>query len=190
MEQVPKVYCHITGNRMSKVMYHADTVISVADDYFQEQLDEAVKDEKGEQPGAVWVRGDYDRLYDQVKSGKRTVCYVDYAARGVDRVYRDICSIHPDGMEFVARGIGYGSVKYLEGDEKANFIGLCKIKNVEWLYESRTAAGREEDAVALLSWLNVKGWKQQGDGAWCNLISQQYNYTPQKVVELFKQKEK
>lgn len=48
MEQVPRVYCHITGNRMSKVMYHADTVISVADDYFQEQLDEAVKDEKGE----------------------------------------------------------------------------------------------------------------------------------------------
>lgn len=55
MEQVPKVYCHITGSKMSKVMYHADTVISVSDDYFNEQLGEAVKAEVGK-PGAVWVK--------------------------------------------------------------------------------------------------------------------------------------
>lgn len=61
MEQVPKVYCHITGSRMSKVMYHADTVIAVADDYFQEQLEEAVKDEVGEQSDAAWVKAS-DRL--------------------------------------------------------------------------------------------------------------------------------
>lgn len=45
MEQVPKVYCHITGDRMSKVMYRAEDVIRVADDYFNEQLKEALKDE-------------------------------------------------------------------------------------------------------------------------------------------------
>lgn len=56
LEQVPKVYCHITGSRMSKVMYHADTVIGVADQYFEEQLEEAVKDEVGEQDGFMWIK--------------------------------------------------------------------------------------------------------------------------------------
>lgn len=41
---------------MSKVMYHADTVIGVADQYFEEQLEEAVKDEVGETEGVVWVK--------------------------------------------------------------------------------------------------------------------------------------
>jgi hypothetical protein len=36
MEQVAKVYCHITGNRMSKVTYYADDVIRQADDYYKE----------------------------------------------------------------------------------------------------------------------------------------------------------
>jgi hypothetical protein len=66
LEQVPKVYCHITGNKMSKVMYASETVISVADDYFQQKLDEAIEDEKGEKievapKGAVWVEAT-DRL--------------------------------------------------------------------------------------------------------------------------------
>jgi hypothetical protein len=39
MEQVPKVYCHITGGKLSKVMYPAKTVISVADEYFKEKLE-------------------------------------------------------------------------------------------------------------------------------------------------------
>lgn len=45
MEQVPKVYCHITGNRMSYITYKAEDVIRVADDHFNEQLREAIKDE-------------------------------------------------------------------------------------------------------------------------------------------------
>jgi hypothetical protein len=59
MEQVPKVYCHITGSTLSKIMYPADTVIRVADDYFSEKLKEAIKDELEEQQattGAVWVK--------------------------------------------------------------------------------------------------------------------------------------
>ena len=36
MDQIPKVYCHITGSRLSKVMYSADTVIRVANDYQKE----------------------------------------------------------------------------------------------------------------------------------------------------------
>jgi hypothetical protein len=46
MEQVPKVYCHITGDKMSYVTYRAEDVIRVADDHFNEQLKEAIKEEK------------------------------------------------------------------------------------------------------------------------------------------------
>jgi hypothetical protein len=51
MEQVPKVYCNITGSKLSKIMYPAETVISVADDYFNERLEEAVKEELEEREG-------------------------------------------------------------------------------------------------------------------------------------------
>lgn len=44
IKQVPKVYCHITDNRMSKVNYHADTVIQVADECLQEKIKETVLD--------------------------------------------------------------------------------------------------------------------------------------------------
>lgn len=48
IEQVPKVYCHITDSLLSKVMYTADTVIRVADDRYnkvlQEELKEAAED--------------------------------------------------------------------------------------------------------------------------------------------------
>ena len=36
MEQVPKVYCHITGNLLSYVNYPAETVIRYADEYYEE----------------------------------------------------------------------------------------------------------------------------------------------------------
>jgi hypothetical protein len=85
--------------------------------------------------GAVWVQGDYDRLYDQVKSGKRTVCYVDYN-RFSETVYRDICTIKAETMEFTSRGVGYGGVAHLEGATKDDFIQLCKEMNVEWLDET------------------------------------------------------
>ena len=42
MKQVPKVYCHITNDTLSKVMYPAETVIALADDVFDGTLAEAV----------------------------------------------------------------------------------------------------------------------------------------------------
>jgi len=33
MDQVPKIYCHITGNILSKLNYKAETVIQVSDEY-------------------------------------------------------------------------------------------------------------------------------------------------------------
>jgi hypothetical protein len=93
---------------------------------------------------AVWVKGDYDRLYDQVKADKRTICFVNYFS-GYDNEklgpMRDICTCASDGMEFFARGIGYGNPRhfmYKGMDEKQSFIALCEHINVEWLDESNT----------------------------------------------------
>ncbi len=40
MGEAPKVYCAVTGNQLSKVMYAADTVIMAFEDYMQRELDE------------------------------------------------------------------------------------------------------------------------------------------------------
>jgi hypothetical protein len=48
IEQLPKVYCHITGDRLSKHMYSADTVIRVAEDHMQELIERAI-DERRDQ---------------------------------------------------------------------------------------------------------------------------------------------
>lgn len=91
---------------------------------------------------AVWVKGDYDKLWEQIQSGIRTVCYVDYYWNRNDKskVYRDICTIRKEHLEFSARGIGYGGVAHMEGDSKQEFLEECERLNVEWLDETGTAA--------------------------------------------------
>jgi hypothetical protein len=44
MGQVPKVYCAVTGDLLSKVMYDADTVITAFEDYLTRQIDDAVQE--------------------------------------------------------------------------------------------------------------------------------------------------
>ena len=44
MDQVPKVYCHVTGDTLSKLMYEADTVINCADNHLNEQIENANKE--------------------------------------------------------------------------------------------------------------------------------------------------
>lgn len=39
LEQVPKIYMHITGGRLSKTNYTADAVIGVADEHLEDQLE-------------------------------------------------------------------------------------------------------------------------------------------------------
>ncbi len=41
MQEVPKVYCHITGNKLSKIMYRAETVIEAADRHYEGMYEEA-----------------------------------------------------------------------------------------------------------------------------------------------------
>lgn len=101
------------------------------------------------QAGAGWVKGDYDRLYDQVKGGRRKVCYVDYYwDRDTSKEpCRDITTIRADYMQFSARGISYGGpwdMDKEESDIKKEFIAECERLNVEWLDEG-LVAGREEE---------------------------------------------
>lgn len=90
--------------------------------------------------GAVWLTGQYDRLYDQLKAepGKQIVCFVDYTRDigGKFHHWRDICTIRGETMEFLSRGRGYGMVRNMKGDEKTNLISLCEEMQVQWLDES------------------------------------------------------
>lgn len=42
MDQVPKVYCHVTGGSLSKVMYKSDVVIDAFESYVETREKEAV----------------------------------------------------------------------------------------------------------------------------------------------------
>ena len=44
MRQVAKVYCHVTGDTLSKPMYYAEGVISVADEYMEQRIQWAIND--------------------------------------------------------------------------------------------------------------------------------------------------
>lgn len=90
--------------------------------------------------GAVWLTGQYDRLYEQLKAEpeRKIVCWVDYDwGRNGSPEYlcRDICSIMGKVMGFNARGIGYGGTELLIGDEneKAEFLEECARLHVQWL---------------------------------------------------------
>jgi hypothetical protein len=57
LEEVPKVYDHVTGGLLSKPNYHARSVIGAADEHLNRMVDEAVKEareewEAGAQPEA------------------------------------------------------------------------------------------------------------------------------------------
>ena len=44
MKQVPKVYCEVTGNTLSKIMYPAEKVIECFNDYTERLLKDQVQD--------------------------------------------------------------------------------------------------------------------------------------------------
>ena len=62
--EVPKVYCHITGNKLSKPLYPAETVIRAADDYTDQLIEEAIKEFKEEN-----VRRALVEVIDAIESG-------------------------------------------------------------------------------------------------------------------------
>lgn len=52
LQEVPKVYDHVTGGRLSKPNYTADVVIGEADAYMQRCIDEALGEALEERDGA------------------------------------------------------------------------------------------------------------------------------------------
>src|SRR5690242_457407 len=74
------------------------------------------------QQGAIWVKGDYDRLYDQLKAEpeRKIACWVNYEWRyknETSEILREICAIMGKVMGFNARGIGYGGAETMIGSE-------------------------------------------------------------------------
>lgn len=45
MESVPKVYCHVTGGKIGKILTDPDVVIAAANDKFEEDLKFYLEDE-------------------------------------------------------------------------------------------------------------------------------------------------
>jgi hypothetical protein len=99
---------------------------------------------------AVWITGEYDRLYDQLKAepDRKIVCWVDYEWRWKEadgttttEICRDICAIRGDQMEFSSRGHGYGgTMAIFKGeDEKTYFLQECERLHVQWLDEGKEA---------------------------------------------------
>lgn len=144
MEQVPKVYCHITGDMMSKVMYRADDVIRMADDHFNEQLKEALKDELEEsgvnetelqaasQPpavkGAVWVKAvDYRPVKETEYRPYRKVTYDDE----FEYDYGEIYVTTDDGKIFYD----------IRGEKKFDVSTNDRWADFDILSESTTDAG-------------------------------------------------
>lgn len=128
-----EVYEAIKG--LNDLINFLDSVIHALEEGAAKWEDRALEAEKS---GCIWRKDSYDRLYDQVKGGKRTVCYLDYNfPNDPTPPVRDVCSIRAD-LEFRARGIGYGGANcLLEGeDERAFFLKECERLNVEWLDES------------------------------------------------------
>lgn len=92
--------------------------------------------------GAVWLTGQYDRLYDQLKAEpeRKVVCWVDYSWNFKDAnptKFRDICTVRGEKLEFVSRGHGYGGADMMIGwdDEKKYFLEECERLYVQWLDE-------------------------------------------------------
>ena len=113
--------------------------------------------------GAVWLTGQYDRLYEQLKADpkKRIACFVDYSGFGSKSIHRDICTIRGERLEFVSRGHGYGGADclLLGEDEKTVFLAECERLHVQWLDES---AGEKED------WISVDERLPEESGRyWC-----------------------
>lgn len=107
------------------------------------------------QQGAVWVNGQYDRLYDQLKAEpeRKIVCWVDYQWGLRDEskeILRDICSIMGRVMGFNARGIGYGGAEIWIGGEyeQKEFLEECDRLHVQWLDEGGEKEAKPEQEKA------------------------------------------
>jgi hypothetical protein len=138
MGEVPKVYCHITGDRMSKIMYHADAVITQADDYEQER---------------------WEKQQDEIKASGMRCCYIAHPISGdietnladLRRIIRKINMEHPDVVAFAPY---YADVVSLDDNipaERArgiaNNVAILRSGIVQelWLTGPRISTGMQHE---------------------------------------------
>lgn len=85
---------------------------------------------------------DYELLFDKICEGIEIACFVDYSFRSLEEKHppcRDICLVRRRkeyDIDFLARGISYGSVCDFDKDEHSEknlFLSECKRMNVEWI---------------------------------------------------------
>lgn len=139
-------------------------------------LDESVPQNLIQVEGRLrWIKGRYNELYRQVKSGIETPCLADYNWDLGDKtkIYRDICRVKPDHLDLTSRGVGYGSVKpYQWHDETLTeeqaFVMMCEHSNVEWIpVASPSTANTEEakreqqTAIAFHRWMELESWEHE-----------------------------
>lgn len=147
--------------------------------------------EPGARSGAWWVRGEYDRLYEQLKANpeSRIVCYVDYdgfSRRNGTPPCRDISTVRGKQMEFTARGIGYGGAESWLGEEdkKEAFLKDCVRLNVEWLDETDTPE-QLSDAVAFGDWLAIERWQPRINTEWARYETIYSDVSVKTTTELY-----
>lgn len=153
-----------------------------------EEIAELFQKEAQHPVSAEWVKGNYDRLYDQLKAdvNRRIVCFVDYdgfSRRDGSAPCRDVCTVRGDRMEFLARGIGYGGAESWldETDKRVAFLKDCVRLNVEWLDEIGQS---NKDAVEFAEWVagnafmsaKKEGWLLNGSAHRAPITTEQlYN---------------
>lgn len=80
MEQVPEIYCAITNNQLSNLMYTAKTVIGVYEDCSSKEIDEAIENEK-----EVW-KDDHNESIDKLKKEVKFLQeYIESLTKCVER---------------------------------------------------------------------------------------------------------
>lgn len=180
-----QLLCNLLNERKIKLDYNHEA--EMVADFLENEL-KRVNALQREQEGLRWVKGDYERLFNQIKGGKRTVCYIDHP-----RFFqqRDICTIKPNNpdMEFSSRGHGYGGINdpgYC-GSEIERFIQLCRGLNAEWLDESAGGDQGEAEAVALLEWLLKSGYNPMFAGYYLKGANRA---TSEELHKLFKEQSK
>lgn len=127
--------------------------------------------------GLQWVKGRYDELYRQVKSGVETPCLADYNWDLGDKtkVCRDICRVKPDHLDLTSRGVGYGSVKpYQWHDETLTeeqaFVMMCEHSNVEWIPASSPSTANTEEGAEPAFHVRAETVEEEWNNFWKGIV--------------------